>query len=160
MRYGVMYVDDIIGVCMLGDLESDLALTRSICTSLLGSGAVADDKTEHGVRLDVIGYTIDLPSERVLISRKYFLAALHGFISTDVTQRVNLKTAQRLASYGTRYGRTCRVMRQFCGALNRVTWGRTDDFALFRGDPVLEGDALPGSLPRNRVHAGDNLLRP
>ena len=127
----VMYVDDIVGVCMLGDLEADLALTRSICTSLLGSGAVADDKTEHGVRLDVIGYTIDLPSERVLISRKNFLTALHGFINIDVTQRVNLKTAQRLASYGTRYGRICRVMRPFCGALNRVTWGRTDEFALF-----------------------------
>ena len=104
-----MYVDDIIGVCMLGDLESDLALTRSICTSLLGSGAVVDNKMEHGMRLDVIGYTIDLPSERVQISRKNFLTALHGFISTDVTQRVNLKTAQRLASYGTRYGRMCQM---------------------------------------------------
>ena len=38
MRYGVMYVDDIIGVCMLGDLEPDLALTRSICTVAGGVG--------------------------------------------------------------------------------------------------------------------------
>ena len=127
----VMYVDDIIGVCLVDDLETDLAATREICVSLLGPGAVADDKTEHGVRLDVIGYTIDLAEERVLISRKNFLTALHGFISTDVTQRINLKTAQRLASYGTRYGKICRVMRPFCGALNRVTWGRLDEHALF-----------------------------
>jgi hypothetical protein len=126
----VMYVDDIIGVCFADDLESDLAITRGICTDLLGSGAVADDKTEHGVRLDVIGYTLDLTQERVLIARKNFLTALHGFISTDVTQHLNLKAVQRLASWGTSYGKICRVMRPFCGALNRMTWGRTDSFAL------------------------------
>ena len=134
-----MYEDDIIGVCLEDDVEKDLAVTREICVSLLGSGAVADDKTEHGVRLDVIGYTIDLPHPRVLISRKTFLTALHGSISTDVTQRANLKTAQRLASYGTRYGKICRVMRPFCGALNSVTWGRTDEFALFHwsGEDII-----------------------
>ena len=127
----LMYVDDIIGVCFEADVEADLARTREICVNLLGSGAVADDKTEHGTRMDVIGYTIDLTTERVLIARKNFLTALHGFITTDVTERVNLRSAQRLASWGTRYGKICRVMRPFCGALYRVTWGRTDPFALF-----------------------------
>ena len=56
----LMYVDDIIGVCFVSDVDQDLALTRGICTSLLGSGAVADDKTETGIRLDIIGYTVDL----------------------------------------------------------------------------------------------------
>lgn len=131
----VMYVDDIMGVCFERDLAADLATARSICTDLLGPGSVADDKTESGVRLDVIGYTISLPDNRVLISRKNFLTALHGFISTDVTKKVNLRTAQRLASYGTRYGRICRVMRPFCGALYRVTWGRVDEFATFYLSP-------------------------
>ena len=36
------------------DIAADLALTRSICTKLLG-----DDKTEVSRRLDVIGYTIN-----------------------------------------------------------------------------------------------------
>lgn len=98
----LMYVDDIVGVCFAVDLTADLALTRDICTSLLGSGSVADDKTEHGTRLDIIGYTVDLSTERVLIARKNFLTALHGFISTDVHRRINLRTAQRLASWGTR----------------------------------------------------------
>lgn len=44
-----MYVDDIIGVCFADEVDTDLATTREICTSLLGSGAVADDKTEKGV---------------------------------------------------------------------------------------------------------------
>ena len=41
----VMYVDDIIGIGFADDIASDLSITRGICTSLLGSGAVADDKT-------------------------------------------------------------------------------------------------------------------
>ena len=127
----VMYVDDIVGVCFAGQVESDMAVTRRICTDLLGPEAVADDKSESSTRLDVIGYTIDLTKERVLIARKNFLTALHGFMSTDVTRRINLRQAQRLASWGTRYGKICRVMRPFCSALYRVTWGRTDPHALF-----------------------------
>ena len=126
----LMYVDDIIGVGFDKDIAADLALTRSICTTLLGPCAVADDKTETGIRLDIIGYTIDLGTKRVSIAKKNFLTALHGFVGTDVTKRLNLRTAQRLASWGTRYGIICRVMRPFCGALNRVTWGRMDTFAV------------------------------
>ena len=127
----VMYVDDIVGVGFVDQVESDMAVTRRICTDLLGPDAVADDKSESASRLDVIGYTIDLTKERVLIARKNFLTALHGFMSTDVTRRINLRQAQRLASWGTRYGKICRVMCPFCSALNRVTWGRTDPHALF-----------------------------
>lgn len=127
----VMYVDDIIGVGFEKDIAADLALTRNICTALLGSGAVADDKTEVSRRLDVIGYVIDLDTGRVLISKKNFLTALNGFLSADTTARINVRTAQRLASWSTRYGKICRVMRPFCSALYRLTWGRTDPHALF-----------------------------
>ena len=127
----LMYVDDIVGICFKEDVDSDLSITRGVCTALLGSGAVADDKTEQGVRLDIIGYTVCLTTMRVLIARKNFLTALHGFINTDVRGRINLRTAQRLASWGTRYAKICRVMRPFCTALHRATWGRTDEFALF-----------------------------
>jgi hypothetical protein len=127
----LMYVDDIIGICLAKDVDSDLRDTRRICTDLLGSGAVADDKTETGTRLDIIGYTVDLGTKRISIARKNFLAALHGFIGTDIKKRLNLRTAQRLASWGTRYGKICRVMRPFCGALNCLTWGRKDPYALF-----------------------------
>ena len=127
----VMYVDDIIGIGFAEDIVADLSITQRICTDLLGSGAVADDKTESRRRIDVIGYVIDLDIERVLISRKNFLTALHGYLTTDITARVNLRTTQRLASWGTRYGKICRVMRPFCGALHRATWGRTNPHALY-----------------------------
>ena len=40
----VMYVDDIIGIGFESDIAADLALTRSICTKLLGPDAVTDGK--------------------------------------------------------------------------------------------------------------------
>ena len=127
----IMYVDDIIGVGMLPHIESDLAVTRATCTSLLGPTAVADDKTEVGRRIDVIGYDIDLDTQRILIARKNFLNTLHGFISCDIHGPMGLRTAQKLASWASRYGKICRVMRPFCGALNRLIAGRLDPHARF-----------------------------
>lgn len=129
----IMYVDDIIGVGLAKDIEEDLAITRAICTNLLGPTAVADDKTEVGRRLDVIGYTIDLDTQRVVIARKNHLTAVHGFysVATDTTTLITLKTAQRLASWGSRYGKICRVMRPFCAALYNLSAGRTNLHAMF-----------------------------
>ena len=93
-----MCVDDIIGIGFKTDIAADLALTRSICTKLLGPGAVADEKTEVSRHLDVIGYVIDLDTGRVLISKKNFFTALNGFLNADTTERINQRTAQRLAS--------------------------------------------------------------
>jgi hypothetical protein len=119
----LMYVDDIIGVGFAEDIEADLAEARRI--------SVADEKTEQGLCLDVIGCTINLTDKRVFIAKKNFLKALHGYISTDTTKRINLKIARRLASYGSRCGRICRVMRPFSSALHRMTWGRTSSHAVF-----------------------------
>jgi hypothetical protein len=77
----IMYVDDIVGVCMASDVTEDLRRTREICVNLLGPTSVADDKTECSRRMEVIGYVIDLDARRMSISRKNLLAALHGFFS-------------------------------------------------------------------------------
>lgn len=130
-----MYVDDIIGVCMEHNMLQDMAHIREICTDLLGPGAVADEKTEHGRRLEAIGYVIDLDIRRVLISRKNFMNALYGFSLADKESSLSLKNAQRLASYGSRYGKICRVMRPFSGSLNRLTTGRTCQHALIHVTP-------------------------
>ena len=95
----IMYLDGTVGVCMLHDLDSELALTRSTCIDLLGPTAVADDKTETGRRLDVIGYVIDLDLHRVLIAPKNYLNTLRGFVSVDLDGVMNLRTAQKLASW-------------------------------------------------------------
>lgn len=127
----VMYVDDIIGVSFKDDIDSDLAITKEVCTNLLGPTAVAEDKTEFGRRIEIIGYIVDLDVQRVMIARKKFLTAIHGFASIDLDSKMSLRVAQRLASWSSRYGKICRVMRSFCGALNRMTTGRTEAHASF-----------------------------
>ena len=95
------------------------------------TNSVADDKTEVGRRIEVIGYVIDLDIQRVLIAKKNYLRALHGFISINLAGKMTLRVAQRLASWASRYGKICRVMRPFCGALNRLMAGRVEVHASF-----------------------------
>lgn len=126
-----IYVDDIIGVCFDVDLEGDLVAAREICTALLGPSAVADDKTEAGRRLDIIGFAVDLDSKRVTISKKNFQNTLYGFMSINLDVSILLRVAQRLASWGSRYGSVFRTMRPFSRALHRMSAGRTARMATF-----------------------------
>jgi hypothetical protein len=119
-----MHVDDIIGVGLADDIEEGLRRTREVSTDLLGPTSVADDKTEYGRRLDVIGYVVNLDDERrygsVSIARKNFLSAFHSFINLNLDGLLTLRFAQKLTSLGSRYGKICRVMRPFCGAYCRT----------------------------------------
>ena len=126
-----MYVDDIVGVCLARDLDNEVKCAKDVCTSLLGPNAIAEDKTETGTRLDVLGYILDIERRLVSISRKNFLNAVYGFFTTNLDEKVSLKTAEKLASWGSRYSKICRAMRPFCGALHRATSGRKSRHALF-----------------------------
>lgn len=126
-----MYVDDIVGVCLAQDLDKEVQRTKDVCTSLLGPNAIAEDKTETGTRLDVLGYVLDIKLRLDSISRKNFLNAVYGFITTNLDKKVSLKTAEKLASWGSRYSKIYRAMRPFCGALHRATSGRKSRHALF-----------------------------
>ena len=119
-----MYVDDIIGVCMVKDLTEEVQCAKSVCVDLLGPHAIAEDKTEVGTRIDVLGYVIDLNLKVVSISRKNFLNAVYGFFTINLDKKLKLSTAEKLASWGSRYSKICRAMRPFCGALHRATSGR------------------------------------
>lgn len=126
----LMYVDDIIGVCLVEHLESDLKRASDVIKQLLGPGAVADEKTESGTRVDIIGYVVDLSQRLVSIARKNVMRTTYGFFGTDLSKRISVKEAQRLASWASRYGKICRVMRPFAGALHRLSAGRASRHAL------------------------------
>ena len=126
-----MYVDDIIGVCLAKDLDSEVHCAKTVCINLLGPTAIAEDKTETGTRLDVLGYVLDLKLKLVSISRKNFLNAVYGFFTTNLNDKISIQTAEKLASWGSRYSKICTAMRPFCGALHRATAGRKCRHALF-----------------------------
>lgn len=129
--YTEMYVDDVIGIGFTEDIASDIAEATRICTSLLGPTAVALDKTDSGTRLEIIGDIVDLDTMRVSIARKNFLSAIHGYLSVDLYGSMKLRTMQKLASWGSRYGQIGRLMRPFCGALKRATVGHRNRHATF-----------------------------
>lgn len=105
-------------------------------------------------------------AKRIMIARKNHLTALHGLCSVDTSASslVSLRCSQRIASYASRYGKICRVMRPFCGALNRMMGRRLNPHVcpLHRGShryEVLEGDAMFGAVQRNVVHANPVVVR-
>ena len=89
-----MYVDDIIAVCMDKDLASELVTAKGVCTRLLGPTVVADDKTEWGTRLDILGHVIDLASRKLTIARKNLMNAIYGFMKVDLSSPMSLLSAE------------------------------------------------------------------
>ena len=126
-----MYVDDIVGVCMANDLSTEIQCAKMVCVDLLGPNAIAEDETESGTRLDILGYVLDLDLRLVSISRENFMNAVYGFFTTELDKKTTLVTAQKLASWGSRYSKICWAMRPSCGALHRATAGRKNPHAKF-----------------------------
>jgi hypothetical protein len=117
-----MYVDDILGVTLKSNLESDKAITANICNDLLGDGAIASEKTtdtESGGarRIDVIGYTIDLDTLQVTLTRRNLLRTIYAFFGFDTSEKVSVSLVQRMASLASRYCAILPELHPFSRAL-------------------------------------------
>jgi hypothetical protein len=79
-----MYVDDVMGVCFIRDLEHNFRVCREFLEGLLGAGAVALEKSSSGMGLVEIGYQIDLGESleqaRVSVSEENMARSLVGFL--------------------------------------------------------------------------------
>jgi hypothetical protein len=122
--FALMFVDDIIGVCLAKDLLQELSKTRAVCTNLLGTLSVEDRKTASARRLTVIGYDIDLDKLLATVSRKNLLRCIHGFLSVDLDALISVKLLQKLASWGSRYSYICSYLKLWVKALYREYAGR------------------------------------
>ncbi len=101
--YVEMYVDDMIGVCLDHEFESLKSTVIGICEGLLGPGAVALDKWDHGRCIDVLGWNIDLDKRRVSIANRNFLKVVCGFFNPSITKAATVHELERLASWSSRY---------------------------------------------------------
>ncbi|KAJ1397366.1 hypothetical protein B484DRAFT_407017 [Ochromonadaceae sp. CCMP2298] len=119
-----IYVDDIVGVCRRGDLDSELATGKRLVESLLGPRTIEDDKTKTGRRIEVIGFTLDLDRQLLAISDRCVERALGGYMSIRVQAPVPVRTVMRLASWAVRYTKVCRFMAPFVRALYASIKGR------------------------------------
>ena len=138
----LIYVDDIMGVCLRKDLPHEMNTAKTICTDLLGPNAVADDKTKSGRRLDLIGYVIDLDNKLLSIARKNFLNTVYGFYTVNTEAKVRVRTtipfAQKLASWASRYSIIFRHMRPFSCALHLTPCGRSNRAVQFKFRPEAQ----------------------
>jgi hypothetical protein len=115
-----MYVDDLLGVCLLSMLDSELKKAHKVCTGLLGDGSVAEHKTEFSRRLEVIGWVIDLDLNRLSVARKNLLKTIYCMYTIDLDQKTDLVELERVASYSQRYVLICRVLAPFQACFNRM----------------------------------------
>jgi hypothetical protein len=112
---------------MRPDLTIDSSTTVTICTSLLGENAVADNKTEKTSatlrRLDAIGYTLDLALQTVTLTRRNLLKTLYAFYSINTSAKVPLAALQRAASLASRYSAILPELLPFSRALHQNARG-------------------------------------
>lgn len=117
----LMYVDDVMGISLRKDLDTDINATRSLITNLLGPTSFAEDKVETTSpsvrRLDNIGYAVDISKLLVTISRRNALKTTYGFLIVDETRKVPVRVMQKLASWASRYGKVCPLIKPFAGTL-------------------------------------------
>lgn len=119
-----MFVDDMFGVCWQEDLEHDMNTASALCKRLLGEGAIAEQKSESGVRLTLLGWDIDLTKLLVTIARKNALRAFFGYAHRDLSGWIPVPVAQAYASWAERYGEVNVWMRPFRRVLYNMIRGR------------------------------------
>ena len=119
-----MFVDDMFGVCWAEDLEHDMNKAEALCRRLLGERAIAEHKSESGVRLTLLGWDIDLTKMLVTIARKNALRAFFGYAHRDLSGFISVRVAQAYASWAERYGEVCVWMRPWRRVLYDVIRGR------------------------------------
>jgi hypothetical protein len=121
-----MYVDDILGVSLLEDAQSDVKITTKFCCDLFNSQCIAESKTIVDRRIDVIGYTIDLDSCHVSVTQKNQQRVVYGLMVIDTQKSVTVKLMQRFASWISRYADIIPILKPFIRPLYSSFKGRNE----------------------------------
>lgn len=112
-----IFVDDFMGATDIDRVDFEMGEVTGAITGLLGPAAEAPKKNEKGRKLDLIGWTVDLDTEVVTMSRRNLLKALVAFFSIDEKGGVTLGQIEVAASLAIRYAAINRGMRVFTVSL-------------------------------------------
>jgi hypothetical protein len=113
------YVDDSMGISPTVAVHEDLAVVKTTACDLLGSTAIADDKTEMDTKLVWIGWLVDAVRMTVTISERNMLKTVYAFFAAaDVNLPVSLQVVERMASLASRYAMLCPHMVPYTSALH------------------------------------------
>jgi hypothetical protein len=114
-------VDDFCVCSPLKSAENDRNVTRQLTVQLMGTDAVAENKWEHGRRIDFVGWDFNLDTQRVTLSKKNHYKAIYCFFMLNTSGVQTLHTMQEVASRATRYSTVCRYMRPYTAAFYAMT---------------------------------------
>jgi hypothetical protein len=99
----LIYVDDIFSVSLRKDVLRDMELAADYCRKLMGPEAIATSKLVSGRALVTIGYNIDLDQRLLHISGSCAKQALYGYMTTNVSQPITVRSIMRLGSWASRF---------------------------------------------------------
>jgi len=120
------YVDDMMFITLLKHSKHDICALTEVIETLLGPDALEWTKTFCALRVDWIGYTVDLTTQLVTIARHNFLKILHGFFVIDETALVTVRTLSTLAAWSSRYTTILISLTPLTSILYREFHGHTD----------------------------------
>ena len=122
-----MYCDDQIGVSSRDDWLQDRSIAVEQLTKLFGKGAYANEKsdsTEAEGKLEreivLLGWTINLTTNRVMVSRRNQLRAMRAFFVVDLDLPLSIKNRERLCSLAERYSSVFHEMKVLMCAMYRM----------------------------------------
>ncbi len=131
------YVDDGLGVSHRDHRERDMAQVEEVVVGLLGSKALARDKSEWGRSLVMIGWHIDLDTMTVSLSERNMNKSIYSFFCFDVEGKVSLDQLERMASYASRASMLCLPMRSYVTQLHKAKTAYLGSHAVVRDLPAL-----------------------
>eukprot|EP01036_Dinobryon_divergens_P033333 gene33333-43096_t len=109
----IMYVDDILGVCLARDALAETEMVTEFADGLMGPDSIAPDKTVIDTRLVFIGYDFDLATLQVYVSNRCLLRALYCYFDVDLSRSIRVPKLQQLASLASRYSAICQPILPF-----------------------------------------------
>lgn len=119
-----MYVDDLIGVSHVDSVSQDMSAAKEGIIKLLGSKAIADEKTETGRVMEAIGWRINLDTRTVTLSELNLAKTVYAFFSVREDQPMDVKILEGLASRASRCAAVCRAMKPHKVALYDALRGK------------------------------------
>ena len=125
-----IYSDDIQGCCLLSELASELDIVRRCISDLLGSDAIAEDKTDTGRVIEWIGWSFDLDTMSISLAERNYYKTLYGYLTVSRGQHIRVKTLHTLSSWASRYVFVCPEMTPFSGYLYAAFKGYLNDETL------------------------------
>ena len=119
-----MYVDDLIGVSRSKRVQADMDKAKAGILRLLGSNAIAPEKTELGRVLEAIGWRISLDTRTVTMSSLNLAKTVYAFFMAKEAEPMDVKEIEGLASRAARCAQVCRAMRPYKVALYDALKGK------------------------------------